>query len=105
MEFVKLFFMIITNSIAITIMLKKKIELTIPISVITMTLIVYISGLFNHLEVGTKIVELVSIIATVFNMIYIIKAIIDKKVKRMTSKIVTPRFSGVHLAFFRICCY
>lgn len=47
MEFIILFLIIYTNSILLSNLLKKKIEQVIPISVIGITLLIYISGLFK----------------------------------------------------------
>lgn len=90
MELIILIMIIITNSITITNILKKKIEYTIPITVIIMTIIVYIFGLFDNLDLGVKVVEGISIIATIYNLLIIIKSIKSKQIKEKLERIITP---------------
>lgn len=92
-----------TNAIAIANLMKRKIDLTIPLSVIIMTIIVYILGLFDNLDIGVKIVELVSIISTIYNIVYFIISIKNKNIKEDIKRIVTPRYISIHI--FLHCIY
>lgn len=92
-----------TNAIAIANLMKRKIDLTIPLSVIIMTIIVYILGLFDNLDMGVKIVELVSIISTIYNIIYFIISIKNKNIKEDIKRIVTPRYISIYI--FLPCIY
>ena len=49
MEFIAMLIIILTISISVTNIMKKKIELTIPLTVIGITIVVYITGLFDNL--------------------------------------------------------
>lgn len=68
MEYVIMFIIIISISIVFTQLLKRKIDEVIPITVISMTLLVYIAGLFNNLKIGVYIL----IILFIISLIYII---------------------------------
>lgn len=96
MEYVILLLIILSNAIALTNILHKKIELTIPVTVIAITLIVYIAGLFNKLTIGVKIVEIIACISTIYDVIYIIKAIKTKQIKKKYKRILTPRIIYLH---------
>lgn len=90
MEFIVLFLIIFTNSVLISNLLNKKIEQVIPIAVILITLVVYIAGLFDNLDIGVNIVELLSIFSTIYNIIYAIKLAKNKKLKSKIEEIATP---------------
>lgn len=102
MEFIILFLIILVNSIAISNILKRKIELAIPISVILITIIVYIAGLFDNLNIGVIIVEIVSLISLIYNIIKLVKDIKAKKQKEELSRIFTPRTICIYSTIFII---
>lgn len=87
MEFIAMLIIILTISISVTNIMKKKIELTIPLTVIGITIVVYITGLFDNLDIGVKIVEVVAVIATIFNIVHILKS---KDKKEIGQLILTP---------------
>lgn len=87
MEFIVMLIIILTISISVTNIMKKKIELTIPLTVIGITIVVYITGLFDNLDIGVKIVEVVAVIATIFNIVHILKS---KDKKEIGQLILTP---------------
>ena len=101
MEFIILLFIICTISILISNILKQKIELTIPISVITITIIIYIAGLFDNLDVGVKIVEIIAILATIYNIVNLIKSLKNNNIKDDVKRIITP---GLFI-YIAICMY
>lgn len=55
-----------------------------------MTLIVYICGLFDNLNIGVKIIETISIITTIYNVVNIFKSIKNKQIKNEMNRILTP---------------
>lgn len=99
MEFIVLFLIIIINSMTISHLLKKKIELVIPISVIIITIIVYVFGLFDNLSMGVIAVEILSTISLIYNIVTIIKAIKNKEYKELLSRTLTPGLF-VYMALF-----
>ena len=101
MEFLILFFIIFTIALSIRNYLQKKIEETIPIAVILITLVVYIAGLFDNLSIGVRIIEFISIIATIYNTIYIVKKIKNNQIKQEIEKILTPGLF-IYVVFFII---
>lgn len=101
MEFIILLFIICTISILISNILKQKIELTIPISVITITIIIYIAGLFDNLDVGVKIVEIIAILATIYNIVNLIKSLKNNNIKDDVKRIITPGLF-IYIAIFMI---
>lgn len=101
MEFIAILLIIYTISIPISNFIKRKIEMAIPIAVISMTLIVYISGLFNNLSIGVKVIELIAIGVAIYNCIYIIRNIRNKQIKLVLKRIVTPGLL-VYVALFLI---
>lgn len=100
MEFIILILIILTNSIAISKKINKKIEQAIPITVITMTIIVYIAGLFDNVNIGVKIVEIISIITTIYNAVNIVKSIKNKQTKKYMKTIITPRIISIYSGVF-----
>lgn len=99
MEFIILFLIIIINSMTISHLLKKKIELAIPISVIIITIIVYVFGLFDNLSMGVIAVEILSTISLIYNIVTIIKVIKNKEYKELLSRTLTPGLF-VYMALF-----
>lgn len=85
MEFILLFLIILINAISITAILKNKIEVNIPIAVIGIILIEYIFGLFDKLLLGVRIIEILTLISTV----YMLYAILKKRIK-IKEQIITP---------------
>lgn len=96
MEYIVMLIIILTISISITNIIKQKIELTIPITVIGITIIVYITGLFDNLNIGVKIVEILALLAIIFNIVYIGKSKNKKEIKNL---ILTPGMF-VYIALF-----
>ena len=87
MEFILLFLIILINSIALTIKLKNRIEVNIPISIIGLILIVYIFGLFDKLLLGVRVIEILTILVSVYALYTIIK---NKKEINFKEQILTP---------------
>lgn len=84
------FAIILSFSTTLTILLKKKIEQVIPISVVEIIVIIYISGLLDNLQAGVNIVQLLTIIQFIFIVITIIKKDKENKLKELVKNIVTP---------------
>lgn len=90
MEYVIMFIIIISISIVFTQLLKRKIDEVIPITVISMTLLVYIAGLFNNLKIGVYILIILFIISLIYIIIkYLLMRKKREKIKAF-DKILTP---------------
>ena len=87
MEFIVLFLIIFINSIALTIKLKNRIEVNIPITIIALILVVYILGLFDKLVLAVKVIEIITIILTGYIIYSFIKGRESIKIKE---HILTP---------------
>lgn len=90
MEFITLLLIIITNSITISALIKRKIEVAIPITVIAMTLIIYVCGLFDNLNVGVVIIKIISLVSTIYNIKTFIKSIKSKQIDKFLDILITP---------------
>lgn len=66
MEFLFVVLMILITATTLTTLLKKRIEQTIPIAVVGIILIIYITGLFDHLEIGVILVEIINFLQIPF---------------------------------------
>ena len=96
MGYFAIFGIILSFSIVLTIILKKRIEQVIPIAIVEIVLIVFIAGIFDNLKLGVNILQIFSIIQLVFIFISIIKADKDKKIKEIVGNIATPRFINLY---------
>lgn len=90
MGFLTVFAIILSFSITLTILLKKKIEQVIPISVVGIILIIYVAGLFDNLKMGVNIVQALTIIQLIFIVIIIIKKDKKNELKELVKNIATP---------------
>lgn len=63
MEYVLILSIIIVISSAITTILRTRIEKAIPITLISMTLTVYICGIFDNLIIGITMIKIVFILS------------------------------------------
>lgn len=81
---------ILTFSVTLTIIVKKRIEQVIPISVVGIVLIIFIAGLFDNLELGANIVQVLTIAQLIFIPITIIKKDKENKAKELIKNIATP---------------
>lgn len=101
MEFIILLFTIFTISVLISNISKRKLELIIPISVIAITIIIYIAGLFDNLNVGVNIVEIIAILATIYNIVTLIRDFKNNTIKEEIKRIITPGLFA-YIAIFMI---
>ena len=101
MEFILIFVIIYIISIFLTILLNKKIDLVIPITIVGMILIVYVFGIFRNLNIGVKILKLITIILGIFIIYKITKSIKNKKTKEFFKNIITPGII-IYILFFII---
>lgn len=91
MEYVFIYLIILINAVALTIKLKNRIEVNIPISVVSIVLVVYILGIYNQLIAGV----ILMIGLTVLSLIYCVYSIIRKREIKIKEQILTPRFACV----------
>ena len=73
MEYILMFIIILINATTLKILLKNRIEENIPISVIGIILITYIFGLFDKLEIGIIITNVITIVNSIIVIYYYIK--------------------------------
>lgn len=90
MEFIVIFMIILILSMALSMLFHKNIEQTIPITVMGMTLMTYLLGLFNQLKAGIMILFFLTGMAFVYETIEIIQKGKQNKRKEITKKILTP---------------
>ena len=77
-------------SSVLAIKLKKRIEETVPISIVSMILIVYVFGLFNNLALGVIVLEIIATISAIYFIKLIIQNVKNKKGKELTQNLLTP---------------
>ena len=105
MEYLKIFITIIVISSAIAIIQKTRIEKTIPITIILMPLIVYISGICGNLFIGIIMIKIVFTLS-LFLLIYkIIIGIKKKEMSKITKNILTPGLLVYILLFIIFLIY
>lgn len=90
MAFIIIFLIIYFLSISISEIFNKKIDMTIPIAVLVMVIVVYIFGIFEKLSYGVLAVKFILIVSTIFVIYRIIVRIKNKTIKKFLSNIVTP---------------
>lgn len=90
MEYIAITIIILIISIAISIKLKKKIECVIPISVVSIILLVYLFGLFDNLKLGVIALYIATILISGYIIYKIKKSIAKKETKQIVKNIVTP---------------
>lgn len=95
---------IIIYAITLTILLKKKIEQTIPISIIEIVLIIYVAGIFDNLKLGIQIIEGMAIFKIAIILYLTIKEKETKKIKENIRRIITPGLI-VYLVLSAILAY
>ena len=90
MQYLILLVMIFSLSLPISNFFKRKIETAIPISLIFIIILIYLTGLFDNLNLGVKIVQIVFIWTLFYNVLFIIKSIKTKTIKEEIKRIITP---------------
>lgn len=89
MGYLLIFSIIFTFATTLTILLKKRIEEMLPISIVTIILIIYIAGIFDNLNLGVIIVQ----ILTIFQLIGIVFITLKKnknEIKEIVGRLLTP---------------
>ena len=94
MGYILTYFIILTFAITLTILLKKRIEEVIPISIVEIVFVIYIFGLFDKLKMAINVVLILSVIQLV-----IILIIILKKEKEVIHRFLTPGLFVYSLLF------
>lgn len=92
MEYIILFTIIFSFAVTFTIILQRRFEQVLPISIVSIALIIYISGMFDNLALGTTIVNVLTILGLIFFIFIVIKKDSEKKLKEMVNNIFTPGF-------------
>lgn len=81
---------ILTYASMLAITLKKRIEQTIPISVVEIVLIIYLTGMLDNLKLGVQIIELMAIFQIAILLYLLIKEKETIKIKENLERILTP---------------
>lgn len=90
MEYLIVIGIILIYSSLQTIIFKKKIEQIIPISVVEIVLIIYLTGMFDNLKLGVIIVEIMAIIQLAIILYIFCKQKEKKQVIEIIKRILTP---------------
>lgn len=90
MEYISILFIIIIFSITLSNIFNKKIEITIPISVTAIILVIYIFGIFDKLLWGIYVIEVLTILQIIYIGIKIYLANKKKEIKQLFNNIITP---------------
>ena len=80
---------ILTFSITLSIIFKKRIEEVIPVSIVEIILTIFICGLFDNLSIGVKIIGILTIIQLIFILVIIFKKEKEEQ-KIVIKRIITP---------------
>ena len=91
MGYVIIFFIILTYASMLTIIFERNIEELIPISIVEIILIIYLFGIFDKLQLGVEVVQVLTILQLIIiaGRFLLIKN--KEDVKNITKKIITPR--------------
>ena len=81
MEYISILFIIIIFSITLSNIFNKKIEVTIPVSVTAIILVIYIFGIFDKLLWGIYVIEVLTILQIIYIGIKIYLANKKKEIK------------------------
>ena len=90
MEYLIVIGIILIYSSLQTIIFKKKIEQIIPISVVEIVLIIYLTGMFDNLKLGVIIVEIMAIIQLAIILYIFCKQKEKKQIIGIIKRILTP---------------
>ena len=88
MQYLIMFFTITIISIVIALRLKIRTEQAIPITVIGMIIIVYLTGIIGNLEIGIILIYIILLISIIYMIYYLIK---NRKTKsELIKKYISP---------------
>ena len=80
MSYIIIFLIVVSIAAFLAKVFNKKIDITIPISVMLIVLIIYPFGFFNRLDIGVYVVEFVATVSLIYLIYRFIKSIINKNV-------------------------
>lgn len=104
MSYIIIFLIIVSIASFIAKVSNKKIDITIPISVMIIVFIIYPFGFFNRLDIGVYVVEFVSAVSLLYLIYRFIKSIINKNVLDFFKNLFTPGLV-VYMLFYIIFIY
>ena len=99
MSYIIIFLIIASISACLAKIFNKKIDITIPISVMLIVLIIFPFGFFNRLDIGVYVVEAIATIALLYLIYKFIKSIIKKEVGKFFKNLFTPGLA-VYMLFY-----
>ena len=88
MQYIMIFFIITSISIVISIKLKIRTEQAIPITVIGLIVLTYLTGIIGNLLIGIYLIILLSIISIIYVIYYFIRN--KEKIKEILKQYITP---------------
>lgn len=104
MSYIICFIIIVSIAMMLTEILKSRVEITIPISVIAIVLIIYPFGFFRLLNVGVYAIYIISCISIVFMICKFIKCKSIEEKRALIKRIVTPGLF-VYISFWILAIY
>lgn len=99
MSFVVIFLIVTSIAAGLAKIFNKKIDITVPISIMLIVLIIYPFGFFNRLEIGVYVVEGISAVCLLYLIYKFIKSIINKSVLDFFKNLLTPGMA-VYILFY-----
>lgn len=99
MSYIIIFLIVVSIAAFLAKVFNKKIDITIPISVMLIVLIIYPFGFFNRLDIGVYVVEFVATVSLIYLIYRFIKSIINKKVLDFFRNLFTPALV-VYILFY-----
>lgn len=94
MGYLLIYFIIIIYATTLTIILKKKIEEVMPIGIVAIILIIFLSGLLDNLQIGIIVIEALTVVQVIFILIMLIK-----NSKEVAFRILTPGLAVYSILF------
>ena len=88
MQYIIMFIAIAIISIVIAIKLKIRVEQAIPITVIGLVILVYLTGILGNLKIGIFLIYLIILISTIYLIYYLIRYKVERK--SFINKYLTP---------------
>ena len=90
MSYIIIFLIVASIAAFLAKIFNKKIDITVPISVMLIVLIIYPFGFFNRLDIGVYVVEAIAVISLCYLVYKFIKSIIKKEVGGFYKNLLTP---------------
>lgn len=91
MSYIIILLIVILNAGALAKIFKKKIDITMPISLMFIIFIIYVLGLFsNRLDIGVYVIDVITVVSLLYLIYRFIRSITEKNVKGFFENLTTP---------------